>query len=130
MPRESFKERRKCNQRLLTKDVYKYISDNSSLTAKQIKECFDTYRSMLETIVASEYIDKDITIAMPSLGLFYLKKHRGRKRGSMYRLPVVPGSKEMKTIIVEEDEPDRYKVKFKISKGINVIFEEGNSKIK
>lgn len=104
----------KYNPRLLTCDVYEYVASNSSLTKKQVKECFNTYRKMLGDFTSSEYLTNDLTISLPKIGYFYLKKKGGRKKGSTYTIPIGTTGK-LRTIHLEEDEEDRYKIAFKIS---------------
>lgn len=114
------KDYSKKNPRILKYDVLSYIASNSSLTQQQVGECFDTYAKMLEEVFCSKYIEETMTIPLLQVGTFYLKERRGRRKGSTYTLPITNKKKgEIKTIILDKNEPTTYKLSFKPQKTLN-----------
>lgn len=122
MPRDYVKE----NPRILFNDVCDYISTHSNLNRSQVKECFEVYYKMISEIICSDYVPKDITITFPKIGHFYFVKKNGRKKGTQYQIPKYFGSKELKTIVLEEDEPDTLRLSFKVSGTLNNKLKERN----
>lgn len=114
------------NPRILSEDIYSYISQNSNLTKNQVKECFDTYCQMLRQLASSKHLETDLTIALPKVGNFYFKESKGRKKGSTYKRPI-KFTKETETIILEEDEPSHLKMKFNVSYTLNDILKKNTS---
>lgn len=108
------------NAVLLKGDIYKYIANNSSLTQEQVKECFTTYRNMLEGIFNSECFDSNIEIPIPFIGVFYFSIRHGRKKGSTYKMPN-KFTNEVYEVTLDEDETDYPNLKFRISKGLRDI---------
>lgn len=92
--------------RLLEKDIYRFMSQQSTLTQKQIEECFKTYARLLNSLIMSEDRMDDLIVCLPKLGNIKFNKIKGRKKGTSYKIPTYYGSKELKTIVLEEDEPD------------------------
>lgn len=113
MPRGA---KKKTNPRILSKDIYSYIAHNSSLTVNQVRECFDTYYSMMIDLASSGYRMNDLTVCFPKLGSFYFIKIKGRKKGTVYHLPLVnEDSSKSATITLEKDEPSFSKMRFRCS---------------
>lgn len=111
---------KKENPRILSSDVYAYISNNSTLNREQVRECFDTYYKMICGILESDYRFNDITIAFPKIGNFYFNECKGRKKGSTYKMPIDFGT-EMRVVTLENDEPNYFKMKLKVSDKLNFI---------
>lgn len=122
MPKDYVKE----NPRVLNADVYRYISRNSSLSKKEVKECFDVYKDMVEKIFFSEFVDEDTTVVLPNVGSFKLKKRKGRKKGSTYNMPMLAknGERIVKEINLTEDELDSCILSFKVSPILNTKLKE------
>lgn len=115
------------NPRILSEDIYSYISQNSNLNKEQVKECFNVYCKMLRQLANSTNISEDLTIALPKVGNFYFKESKGRKKGSTYKRPI-KFTKETETIVLEEDEPSHFKMKFNVSYTLNNILKESSQK--
>lgn len=98
------------NPRLDDCTIINYLSSNSSLTDKQIRECFKVYAEMLKGLVESNYFNTDLTIALPSIGKFYFAKKAGRRKGSTY-CAFHGTTKQM--LVQENDKPDYYMLKFR-----------------
>lgn len=106
----------KDRQEFISNDIYRYIASNSSLTIKQVKECFEVYKQVLTELLYSKYTNNKIVIPLPSIGKFYICKRKGRKAGSTYKIPIDFNSKEMKTVKIEEDEKNKYLLSFSVGK--------------
>ena len=64
---------------------------------------------MLLDLMTSDYCDEDMTILLPRIGNFYLKKWQGRKNGSTYKL-----FDSDKIVTLDKAEPNFYQIKFKV----------------
>lgn len=113
------KKIRKTNPRICSPDVYRYIASNSSLTKAQVRECFQTYRSMIVDVLTSDFADKGLTITLPRIGGFYFKKQKGRKNGSTYNM-----FSEQR---VAENEMSHYILRFKVYKQIANMIKQKTS---
>ena len=85
---KNFRKKKKTNPRIISDDIYRYIANNSEtgLDLKQIAECFRLYKQLVTDLYMSPYAEEDMTIILPHLGNFYLRKWSGRKGGSTYKL--------------------------------------------
>ena len=102
--------------RILSRDIYDYISNNTSLEPKQVRECFKAYGDMMVGLIESNYTPEDLTVLLPKLGTFYFHKHKGRKNGSTYKFY----GKE----VVANNEKSYYRLKFKTCHQINALIRE------
>lgn len=91
--------------RVCSEELYRYISSNSSLTRKQVRECFRVYSELLLGVIESKNITPDFTFALPHLGNFYLQYFKGRKNGSTYKF--------FNKTRIAHNEPSFYKLKFR-----------------
>ena len=108
--------KKKTNPRILSQEIYTYISNNTNLTKEQVRDCFNAYRNMIMGIVDSNYAPNDLTIVLPKMGEFYFKKKIGRKDGSTYYLY---GKK-----MIAKGELSYYKLRFKVRNQINSLLKE------
>lgn len=92
--------------------IINLIAKQSSLTEKQVKECFETFRFFLDKMIESNN-SVDTKISIPYLGKFVFKKKTGLKKGTEYKVPIV-GSNEVELRVVEEDQPDYYRLFFEV----------------
>lgn len=106
--------KKKDNPRLHSQDIYRFIARQSSLTAEQVQECFDVYCKLIKGIVATEVKSENLEIPLPKLGSFIFKVHKGRKKGTTYRVPIATRSSTFKEVVLEEDEPDYDRLTFKV----------------
>ena len=97
--------------RILSRDIYTYIANNTSLEKKQVRECFKAYGDMMVELIDSDYTPEDLTILLPKIGTFYFCKHKGRKNGSTYKFY----GKE----VIANNEKSYYKLKFKTCHQLN-----------
>jgi nucleoid DNA-binding protein len=104
---------KKSNQRILCKDIYAFISRNTSLSEKQVQECFNAYYQMILAIIESEHKSQDMEITLPKIGVFYFTKKKGYKKGQKFKIPNLTTGEE-DVIILEEDEPDYEQIRFRI----------------
>ena len=102
--------------KILSREIYKYISNNTGLTTTQVKQCFEAYGDMIIGLVESNYTPDDLTILLPKLGTFYFHKRTGRKDGSTYYFY---GKK-----VTAKNEMSYYRLKFKTLHQINAILKE------
>lgn len=102
--------------RLLVEDVYKYVSQQSNLTQKQVEECFDTYAKLLISLITSENKPTDMIVTLPKIGIFRFTTVKGRKKGKQYTVPkrLDDNTVVNEVFVVEEDEPDYERIKFDI----------------
>lgn len=91
-------------------EIAKYISNNTSLTTAQVKECFYAYASMVYDIFTDSHVDEDTEIIFPHLGKFGLRKYTGRKNGTKYKIPNLYGGEPIEKIAI--DEPSYFMIKF------------------
>lgn len=104
---------KKENQRIIASDVYKYVSKNSSLSEKQVKECFKVYYDIVMGILNSEHKSPDMEITLPHLGVFCFTKKKGNKKGKRFVIPdLTTGGQNV--IIIEKDEPDYEQIRFRV----------------
>ena len=73
--------------RVLSEDIYRFIARNTSLTISQVKEVFDCYEDLIKEVVKSKGRTNDLIIQLPKVGHFYFIKKKGRKKGSVVKLP-------------------------------------------
>jgi len=104
---------KKNNQRILCKDIYEFISRNTSLNKSQVKECFNAYYEMIFALIESDYKNPNMQITLPKIGVFYFTKKKGKKKGQKIRIPNLTNGTE-DVIILEEDEPDYEQIRFRI----------------
>jgi len=102
--------------KILSREIYKYISNNTGLTTKQVKQCFEAYGDMIIGLVESNYTPDDLTVLLPKLGTFYFHKRKGRKDGSTYYFY----GKE----VTAKNEMSYYRLKFKTFHQVNAILKE------
>ena len=102
--------------KILSREIYTYIANNTSLEKKQVKECFEAYGDMILGFVESNYTPEDLTILLPKLGTFYFHKHKGRKNGSTYF--------QWGKTHVANNEPSFYRIKFKAYNKVNAALKE------
>lgn len=100
-------------QRILSSDIYSFISKNTSLSKAQVRECFQAYYKMLYSLIESEYKSPDMQIVLPNIGNFYFTRKKGKKKGQKIKIPNLTNGGE-DVIILEEDEPDYEIIKFRI----------------
>lgn len=100
-------------QRILSSDIYSFISKNTSLSKEQVRECFQAYYKMLYSLIESEYKSPDMQIVLPNIGNFYFTRKKGKKKGQKIKIPNLTNGGE-DVIILEEDEPDYEIIKFRI----------------
>lgn len=100
-------------QRILSSDIYSFISKNTSLSKTQVRECFQAYYKMLYSLIESEYKSPDMQIVLPNIGNFYFTRKKGKKKGQKIKIPNLTNGGE-DVIILEEDEPDYEIIKFRI----------------
>lgn len=108
---KNFRNKKKVNPRIVSDDIYRYISNNSKtgLSLKQIIECFRLYKQLIYDLYMSPYAEKDMTIILPHLGYWHLNKRIGRKSGSTYKLF------DNDTIVtLDKAEPSFFQIKFKV----------------
>lgn len=118
MPIKGYK---KDTPRIVAKDVYQYICNNSSLTREQVKECFDVYQSMIISILNSENLDSEMTVSIPKVGFFRMVKKEGRKNTKI----VVPiPSEKGKAEIKYGDTPSYLQLKVEVSNKLKVMLKE------
>lgn len=84
------------------------IAKQSSLTEKQVQECFQTFRLFIDKIIESNN-SVNTKISIPYFGKIVFKQKKGLKKGTEYKVPIV-GSNEVEIRIVEEDQPDYYRL--------------------
>lgn len=108
---KNFRKKKKTNPRIISDDIYRYIANNSEtgLDLKQIAECFRLYKQLVTDLYMSPYAEEDMTIILPHLGNFYLRKWSGRKGGSTYKL-------FDKNVVLNKSEPSFLQIKFKVFK--------------
>lgn len=109
MPKKGYKKE---TPRIVAKDVYRFISNNSSLSKEQVKECFDTYGKMMEELLDSDDRPNDLTIVVPKIGVFRFFKVKAKK-GSTY---VVPTCKKNEYRRITADRPSYVQLKFEVAK--------------
>ena len=107
---------RRYEPKILAREIYKYISDKTDLTTKQVRQCFDTYGKMMIELIENNYTPEDLTIVLPKIGTFYFHKRKGRKDGSTYYFY---GKK-----VTAKNEMSYYRLKFKTFHQINAILKE------
>lgn len=105
---------KKDNPRLFSGDVYRVIAQQTSLTQEQARECFNAYAQFVKTLAFSDNKPKYLEIPLPKLGSFIFKVKEGRKKGSTYMIPIERGSKILKKVVLEEDEPNYDRLTFKV----------------
>ena len=105
-----WRNKKKTNPRIVSDDIYKYISKNSrlGLDQKQVAECFRLYKQLVTDLYMSPYAENDMTIVLPHLGLWYLNERRGRKSGSTYKLF------NLGNVTLDKAEPTFLQLKFKV----------------
>jgi hypothetical protein len=96
---------KKTNARLTVEDVVSLIAKGSDLTKDQVTECFRGYANLYISLMESDNTPSDFTIPLPYIGTFKLKKYQGKKKGSTYKIGDFRTG-EMRTVVVEEDQPD------------------------
>lgn len=105
----------KHNPKLLAEDIYKYVSQQSSLTQKQVQECFEIYAQLIMYFATVEDKPQDLIITLPKLGNFKFVKTKGRKCGQKYIVPRFEnGEMTLQEYTVQADEPDYEKIKFSL----------------
>ena len=117
----NIKGSKKNNPRALIEDVIKYCSDSSSLTHDQVKECFEAYSKLIDSLITSSTRDSSMTVVLPYIGVFRFKQIKGKKAGSTYLSPEVKkfgDTPKLTRVTIEEDQPDYERVVFKIKPSI------------
>ena len=106
----------KSNPRLLSEDIIKYVSQQSSLNQKQVEECFDAYSRIILSLCLSEDRPTNMTISMPKLGVFKFVTIKGRKKEGNYKVPSKKNGvyQKMENLNMKHDELDYERIKFKI----------------
>ena len=109
----NFRNKKKTNPRIVSDDIYRYIANNSELGLDnlQVAECFRLYHKLVKDLYLSPYADKEMTIVLPHLGVFYLNKRIGRKSGSTYKL-------FDHDVTLEKSEPSFLQIKFRIYRAL------------
>ena len=108
--------KKKTNPRILSNEIYLYISNRTSLSKRQVAECFKEYRRMVDEIIDSNYTPDDLTILLPNMGEFYFHKKKGRKDGSTYYLYGKP--------MIAKNEMSYYRLRFKVRTRLNALLKE------
>ena len=59
---KNFRNKKKTNPRIVSDDIYRYISNNSEtgLDLKQVSECFRLYKQLVTDLYMSPYAEEDI----------------------------------------------------------------------
>lgn len=104
--------------KLLFTDIYKYMSEQCSLTQQQIKECFDTYENILMTLMESEERPSEMIFPIPKVGNIVIKEKKGKKSGSIVNYPT-RGKHSLTEKVLEEDRPNYQVCKVKLFKRYN-----------
>ena len=95
----------KTNPRLTTTDIVELIAKKSNLTKSQVRECLQEFAELYKSLMASDNTPSDFTMPLPYVGTFKLKKYKGMKKGSTYKIPDWDnGGSIIK--VAEEDRPD------------------------
>ena len=102
--------------KILSREIYTYIANNTSLSKAQVKECFMAYGDMMLGLIESNYTPEDLTVLLPKIGTFYFHKRQGRKNGSTYKFY----GKE----VVANNEMSYYRLKFKTCHQLNARIKE------
>ncbi len=108
---------KKENPRIIASDVYKYVSKNSSLSERQVRECFQVYYEIVMKVLSSDYKSPAMEITLPHLGVFYFTKKKGNKKGKKFVIPDLTNGGQ-NVIIIDEDEPDYEQIRFRVHKRI------------
>lgn len=109
--------KKKTNPRILSKEIYTYIANHTSLSTRQVAECFREYRHMVDEIIDNNYTPHDdLTILLPNMGEFYFHKKTGRKDGSTYYLYGIP--------MIAKNEFSYYRLRFKVRTQLNALLKE------
>lgn len=103
------------NPRLTTKDIITLVAQQSSLTKTQVDECFHTYADFYMSLLSSENTPNDFTMPLPYIGTFKMRKYKGMKKGSTYKVKEsLTKEAKLLTKVCEEDRPDFYTPYFTI----------------
>ena len=121
---KNFRNKKKTNPRLVSDDIYRYISNNSEtgLNLKQVAECFRLYKQLVTDLYMSPYADNEMTIILPHLGYWYLNKRVGRKSGSTYKL-----FDNDTVVTLKDSEPSFFQIRFKVYR---ILYEKVKEKTK
>ena len=95
----------KTNPRLTTEDIIELIAKKSTLTKSQVRECFTEFADLYKALMGSDNTPEDFTMPLPYVGTFKLKKYKGMKKGSTYKIGTFEKG-NLETRVVEEDQPD------------------------
>lgn len=95
----------KTNARLRTNDIIELIAKKSTLNKSQVKECFVEFAELYKSLMGSDNTPEDFTMPLPYIGTFKLKKYKGMKKGSTYKVGNFTAG-VLETKIVKEDQPD------------------------
>ena len=108
--------KKKTYPRILSNEIYTYISNHTDLSKRQVADCFREYRNMIVGIIESNYTPKDLAILLPNMGEFYFREKKGRKDGSTYYLYGQP--------IIAQNELSYLKLMFKVRTQIRTLLKE------
>ena len=108
--------KKKINPRILSDEIYAYISNHTNLTKRQVADCFREYRHMVDGIIESNYTPDNLTILLPNMGEFYFHKKKGRKDGSTYYYYGEPR--------IAQNEMSYYRLRFKVRTQLNALLKE------
>ena len=118
----------KSNPRILSSDVYTFISKNTSLNASQVKEVFSCYGQLLRELAKNKHRKSGFTIPLPTVGVFEFKNVKGNKKGDIIKMP---DPKEDYSVIIdlviEEDKPNYQKLYFKVGVALQNLIREVTS---
>lgn len=99
-------------------DVVDAIHKTTTLTKDQIYEVFRAFANLIEAMVKSNH-SKGLAITLPYIGKIHFTLKKGRKKGSTYTRFVnadpVNGGAVMEKYVIEEDEPDYFRLVFTFS---------------
>lgn len=112
---------KKDKQKQTGAETISLIAKQSSLTQDQVRECFLTFREMIDVIIKSNY-SSDLEFSLPYIGTFSFTKKKGKKKGSTYIVPQTDGTVINKTL--EEDRPDYNFIRFDIRPEIQKLTRE------
>lgn len=93
------------------KDVYKFISEQSSLSRVQVEECFRTYSELLKMLVESDAREDGLILSLPKMGMIKFIWRKGRKKGTQYKIPADFNKDNIQVVTLEKSEPDRERLK-------------------
>lgn len=107
--------------RIQSTDLYSIIAKHSSLTVRQVRECFDVYHDVVSGLAGDAFkTNTNFYIPLPKIGWFYFKDYKGQKKGSTYCLPRKheDGSWTREEVVLEEDRPSFQLLEFTFNRGL------------